>query len=148
VGANVVKHPGVFDQVVGGGHVVGNHTHNHLNGWKYGVEHYVENVGLCSTVLGAYGRSALLRPPYGRITRAQYGVLSRRYKIVMWTVLTQDFSPADSADRSLRKALDAVVPGSVIVFHDNIKAERKVRYMLPRFIEACLERGYQFKPLE
>jgi peptidoglycan/xylan/chitin deacetylase (PgdA/CDA1 family) len=143
VGANVLKHPHIFRKLVDAGHAVGNHTHNHLNGWKSDTGTYVRNVSLCNDALGEHGKSRLFRPPYGRISRAQYDILSRQYRIVMWTVLTQDYSATHSAERSLEKCLGAVAPGSVVVFHDNLKAGKKLHYMLPRFIEACLDRGYR-----
>ena len=87
------------------------------------------------------------RPPYGRITRSQIKSLSNR-RIVMWDVLTCDYRQSLSPEKCLRGSITAVRNGSIIVFHDSIKAQKNLRYVLPRFIEWCLQNGYTFKPLE
>ncbi len=150
VGDNVKKHPGLFKRISDSGHAVGNHTFNHLNGWMTGREKYVENVDLCATemkrvVPGLVTR--LLRPPYGRITPGQARHLKELYKIVMWTVLANDFNAAHSAQHSVKAIKKYIGAGSIVVFHDNLKAEMKLRGMLPAILEYLEQAGYQFKVL-
>ena len=150
VGDNIRKHPEVFSMLIDGGHMIGNHTFNHLNGWQSNDRTYLENIAMCqdcldSTAIPKKGR--LFRPPHGRITISQFQKLQHLYKVVMWTVLTQDFNSGHSMEYSLKKSIKATTPGSIIVFHDNIKAEKKTRYMLRRYIDHFLNRGFQFKLL-
>lgn len=143
VGENVERHPDVLQQVIDGGHTVGNHTHNHLSGW--GTDHlpYIRNVRRASEVID----SRLFRPPYGRLSPRKAEYLRRHYRIVMWDVLSGDFD-ADLAPRKcVRNVLTNVRPGSIVVFHDSLKGERNLRYALPRVLETLTRRGYRFAAL-
>ncbi len=149
IGDNVQKHPEVFKRIVEAGHVAGNHTFNHLNGWKTSVHDYQQNVWLCDQVLtppGTRHPEILFRPPYGRITRAQIKSLVN-YKIIMWDVLTHDYNSAVAPQICLNKSIHATRAGSIIVFHDSYKAERNLTFVLPRFIEHFLSQGYTFNRL-
>jgi len=170
IGDNIKKHPELFTKIVSAGHVIGNHTFNHLSGWKTETNAYVENVALCEQEIhsktktgklqdasykDAYlhfslsagsGARELFRPPYGRITRDQIKSLSD-YKIVMWDVLTHDYSKTLSRKNCLSGAISAARPGSIVVFHDSLKAEKNMTYVLPRFIEHFVNAGYTFKTL-
>jgi peptidoglycan/xylan/chitin deacetylase (PgdA/CDA1 family) len=144
VGDNVRKHPAVFQQVQQAGHALGNHTFNHLNGWKTDMDAYLENVALCRQVVD----SKLFRPPYGLITRAQRKILARQYQIVMWDVLSGDFSQTLSPEQCLANVLRHARPGSIIVLHDSLKAERNLRFVLPRVLEHFGREGYRFEALK
>lgn len=149
IGDNVQKHPAVFQSLIADGHAVGNHTFHHLNGWKTSTQAYLDNVGACAAVLGAQpslGSKALFRPPYGRITRAQIRALNS-YNIVMWDVLTMDYRRTLGPERCLENTLAATRDGSIVVFHDSVKAEKNLRYVLPRYIDHCQSRGYRFHTL-
>jgi peptidoglycan/xylan/chitin deacetylase (PgdA/CDA1 family) len=164
IGDNVSKHPAIFQNVVKQGHAIANHTFNHLKGWNSGVAGYLENIRLCeeeflkqglgpSPVRGAASGQAgrgkgegLFRPPYGRIKRSQIKAL-KGYTIVMWDVLTHDYSKTLSPEQCLRGSIQATRPGSIIVFHDSIKAEKNMRYVLPRFLEHFAGLGYSFNAL-
>jgi peptidoglycan/xylan/chitin deacetylase (PgdA/CDA1 family) len=150
IGDNVHKHPEVFKRLLDHGHTIGNHTFNHLKGWNTSLEMYLENVKQCETELQAsgHGRQApkLFRPPYGRITRAQINALPE-YKIVMWDVLTNDYDTLKSPGACLKNSIRVTRPGSIVVFHDSIKAERNMRYALPRYIDHFLNLGYSFNTL-
>lgn len=150
IGDNVRKHPQVFKKIVEQGHVIGNHTFNHLKGWKTPLDQYVENVKQCDEVFNHLGfevrASNLFRPPYGRITRSQIKALSA-YKIVMWDVLTNDYDKTKSPEACLKNSVRVTQPGSIIVFHDSLKAERNMTYTLPRYLDHFLEQGYSFKAL-
>jgi len=141
IGDNVRKHPGIFEQVRDQGHVIGNHTFSHLNGWRTPPAGYVENVMRCND----YFKTKLFRPPYGSFTPSQYLLLRKQFRFILWSVLTGDFHREVSPEQCLQKALNYSRSGSIIVFHDSVKSIEKVRYALPRFIEAFLGKGFRFE---
>ncbi len=151
IGDNIRKHPEVFRKVVAAGHKVGNHTFNHLNGWKTGTEHYLSNMEQCNREillhLSAQEKQLtptfLFRPPYGRITRDQINAIPDS-KIIMWDVLSVDYNRHLSAEKCLRNTIRATRSGSVIVFHDSFKAERNLTFVLPRYIEHFSSLGFKF----
>jgi peptidoglycan/xylan/chitin deacetylase (PgdA/CDA1 family) len=157
IGDNVRKHPDVFKRIVDEGHAVGNHTFNHLKGWSTSLDKYVENINRCEQEFSIFnppaGRAGfqfsikLFRPPYGRITKSQIRVL-KDYKIIMWDVLTADYQRSVSPQSCLHNSIAASRPGSIIVFHDSVKAERNLTYALPRFIEYFLKVGYSFNSIK
>lgn len=150
IGDNVRKHPDVFRKVMDQGHAIGNHTFNHLKGWKTSLEEYLDNTAQCDAVFKSLNVESespkLFRPPYGRITRAQINALND-YKIIMWDVLTHDYDRAKSPEASLGNSIRATRPGSIVVFHDSLKAERNMTYALPRYIDHFLNKGYTFNVL-
>lgn len=149
IGDNVRKHPAVFQRIVDEGHTVGNHTFNHLNGWKTSTDAYIRNVDLFDEQMRLSGGPAvkLFRPPYGRITRMQSRVLMPRRTVVMWDVVSWDFNSKVSPEQCLKNTLRAIRPGSIVVFHDSFKAERNLIHALPRIVEYFSEKGFRFKAL-
>lgn len=145
IGDNVYKHPDIFAKLVAQGHSIGNHTFNHLNGWKTADTMYWENVGKCNDILPV--ETNLFRPPYGRIKLSQAKPLLEDHHIVMWDVLTGDFEKYLSPERCLEKTLRYTSPGSIVVLHDSHKAWRNMSYVLPRMLEDLSERGYRFDAL-
>lgn len=145
IGDNVRKHPNIFRKVVAGGHAIGNHTFNHLKGWSTPLAKYVENVELFNEQLSLVNCQlpTLFRPPYGRITRAQIAALNQ-YKIIMWDVLSYDYSKLGNVENQLKGTIKATRPGSIVVFHDSFKAEPKLQYILPRYLEHYANAGYSF----
>ncbi|HMK19174.1 MAG TPA: polysaccharide deacetylase family protein [Chitinophagaceae bacterium] len=148
IGKNVVAYPDIYDQIIREGHSVGNHTYNHLNGWKTNNDDYLKDIALASNEIDSY----LFRPPYGRITSFQAKNLKpvmkgKEPKIIMWDVLSGDFDTACSPQQCLANVLFASVPGSIIVFHDSEKAFSKLKYALPRVLQYFSEKGYLFKSL-
>jgi peptidoglycan/xylan/chitin deacetylase (PgdA/CDA1 family) len=150
IGDNIHKHPEIFQKVVEGGHAIGNHTFNHISGWNTPVGSYLDNVRQCDLEIQnpefEIQNSKLFRPPYGRITRNQIKALND-YKIIMWDVLTIDYNKSVSPESCLKNSIRVTRPGSIIVFHDSVKAEGNLMYALPRYIEHFLEQGYSFKLL-
>lgn len=163
IGDNIARHPSIFRKVVEAGHAIGNHTFHHLSGWKTNTDDYLSNIKLCedqiknSTAPSGTSQQAtsdqkpatslpLFRPPYGRITRQQIRSLPS-YRIIMWDVLTHDYATSLSPEKCLTGALKAARPGSVVVFHDSLKAERNLTYALPRFIDHFAGLGYTFNSL-
>ena len=143
VGDNVRKHPEVFKMVVSAGHSVGNHTFNHLQGFKVRSGKYVENVELADS----YIRSNLFRPPHGHLRIRQGTKLSKKFRFVMWDVITRDYNMKLSGEYVLNVVKRYVRNGSIIVFHDSIKAEKNMKYALPRAIEFLLSEGYKFEKI-
>ena len=144
IGENIEKHPDIFLRIKADKHAVGNHTFNHIKGWNCTTEEYVSNVNRCSPFFDSLDN--LFRPPYGRITKAQINAL-KTHKIVMWDVLTQDYDQHLSEEKCLRGSINATRPGSIVVFHDSFKAERNMRYTLPRYIDYFLNQGFSFKTI-
>lgn len=148
IGDNIRKHPEVLKKISQAGHAIGNHTFNHLNGWKTQPENYLHNIHQCQSLLDGQVQTnhpeKLFRPPYGRITFPQVKMLSE-FRIVMWDVLTHDYNRNMTPEYCLRKSIAATRNGSVVVFHDSIKAERNMMYVLPRYIDHFVSMGYTFK---
>ncbi|MXN91268.1 polysaccharide deacetylase family protein [Flavobacterium sp. Sd200] len=147
IGHNIEKHPDTFMQVVADGHIIGNHTFNHLNGWQNTFKTYIENFKKCEAVIE--GRqvvnSKLFRPPYGKIKTAQAkAVRQMGYKIIMWDVLSADFDQTITPQQCLQNVINNVAPGSIIIFHDSIKASANLRHALPEAIKHLKEKGYEF----
>jgi peptidoglycan-N-acetylglucosamine deacetylase len=144
VGDNVKKHPSVFQHILADGHAVGNHTFNHLSGWDTENIAYFHNIRHCARVV----KSALFRPPYGRLTPKQTQFLARHYQIVMWDVLSGDFDTTISEEACLQNVLAGTRRGSIVVFHDSLKAADNMMYALPRVLSHFAARGYRFESLD
>lgn len=144
VGDNVRKYPELFEQIKADGHVVGNHTHNHISGFRHSIKEYMYNVEKAN----AYIRSHYMRPPHGWMRLSQYAWLSRKFKVVMWDVVTRDYSKWMTAEDVLNNVKRYTRPGSIITFHDSLKAIEKLRTALPKSIEWLKEQGYAFKIFE
>ena len=144
VGDNVRKHPEEFKMIVERGHRVGNHTFNHISGLKYLSYNYLENTNKADELI----KSKLFRPPHGWMRWGQYMVLSHRYTVVMWDLVTRDYSKRLNGRQVLRNVKKYVRNGSIITFHDSIKSEKNMKYALPRAIEWLLEQGYEFKTFD
>lgn len=146
VGENVQKHPGIFQRILKEGHAVGNHTFNHLNGWDTPDIDYLKNTLQADEEIRKHTQTDLFRPPYGRIGTKQIKQLSHK-RIVMWDVLSGDFSTKLSPDKVLAKSIRHTVPGSIVVFHDNPKAEKNLKLALPAYLTHFSDLGYKFKHL-
>lgn len=148
VGENIKKYNDIAQASLEAGHKIANHTFNHLNGWHTNKKRYSDNIELCENLINKLGvDNRLFRPPYGRVTRKQIKVIKTSYEIVMWDVLTGDFSNNVSPEDCLQHSINATRDGSIVLFHDNIKAENNLRYALPRYIEYFLEKGFRFSLL-
>jgi len=150
VGDNIRKYPEIFQRVLADGHSVGNHTFNHLNGWKTENADYFSNVSDCAQMLESTQseeKKPLFRPPYGRIRQSQIRQLKPDYEIIMWDVLSGDFSGSISPETCLQKSIRHTQAGSIIVFHDNLKANRNLQYTLPRYLAHFSAQGFVFRGL-
>ncbi len=144
VGDNVQKNNAVFESLIENGHEVGNHTFNHLNGWSSENVPYFHNIRNCATLV----KSELFRPPYGKLKPRQAQFLMRHYSIVMWDVLSGDFDENISKEQCLKNVLSKTKEGSIVVFHDSLKAESKLRYVLPRVLDHFANLGFRFEALD
>ena len=146
IGKNVAAYPEIYKRILTEGHTVGNHTHNHLNGWKENDKDYFKNIFDASK----YIDSDLFRPPYGKIStfQAKQVIEKMNYKIVMWSVLSGDFDKKLSAEDCVNNVKKGASPGSIIVFHDSEKCFSKLRYILPKTLEFFAGRQYQFENLK
>tara|TARA_B100000809_G_scaffold261206_1_gene309653 strand:+ start:619 stop:1230 length:612 start_codon:yes stop_codon:yes gene_type:complete len=144
IGENVQKNPEIFQRILDEGHAVGNHTQNHLEGWKTEDEVYFKNIKKCSEQVN----SKLFRPPYGRIKKSQYAILNSQYSIIMWDVLSGDFDVKTSAKKCYNNVIKNTKSGSIIVFHDSLKASENLKKTLPKAIDFLLKKGFFFDVLE
>lgn len=145
VGDNIRKHPDEFRMVVERGHRIGNHTFNHIRGLSYDINSYLENTEkACRMMMG----TNLFRPPHGYMSPKQYAELKKRYKIIMWDLVTRDYNRKFNGKQILQKVKKYARNGSIITFHDSIKSEENLKYALPKAIEWLKEQGYEFKVFE
>lgn len=152
IGNNIDENPDLFKTVITEGHSIGNHTFNHLNGWKTSSKAYIENTKLCADSIQKNSPSALksknFRPPYGKITASQSRKIRKLgYKIIMWDVLSGDFDQTLSKEKCLNNVLSNVKPGSIIVFHDSIKAFKNLKYVLPKTLTYLKENNFNCEVL-
>jgi len=140
VGENVKRNPQIFRQVIESGHLVGNHTYHHVQGLKVSYEEYLKNIEDTDILIN----SEFFRPPHGFMKRSQYKWLSQRYKIIMWDLVSCDYRGEWNPSRIINNVLNYVRPGSIITFHDSLKAEKNMRQSLPVVIKELKSRGYRF----
>jgi peptidoglycan-N-acetylglucosamine deacetylase len=152
IGNNIEKHPEIFEKVIAAGHSLGNHTFNHLKGWKTTTEDYLQNSFLCEKQILKSEinnlKSKIFRPPYGKIKASQAEKLRQLgYKIIMWDVLSADYDITISKEKCLENATKNVQSGSIIVFHDSVKAFPHLEYTLPKALKYYKEKGFVFEKL-
>ncbi|MBK0382396.1 polysaccharide deacetylase family protein [Pedobacter sp. SD-b] len=170
IGDNITKHPEIFELLKADEHAVGNHTFNHLKGWNTNDEVYLENFKKCQELT----QTNLFRPPYGRIKfsqirkirceildkryennlknqddlqSSQYSILNNQYSIIMWDVLSGDFDIHLSPEKCLKNVIKHTENGSIVVFHDSLKAWDRLEYVLPKALEIWQKEGYKFECL-
>ena len=179
IGDNMRKHPEIFKRILDEGHAVGNHTFNHLNGWKTETSEYIENVMKAEAgsreyevgstkwevrsgkheagrressgdlILDINHSTFLFRPPYGKLTGKQSKLLQKKgYKIIMWDVLSADYDSKVSKKQCLNNVLKHLKPGSIVVFHDSLKAEKNLRYVLPKVLEYINNKNWKCESIE
>ena len=147
IGKNVILYPEIYKRIIAEGHAVGNHTLNHLNGWKTKNDAYVKNILSAKK----YIDSVLFRPPYGRITFKQLRSLSnlqQPFKVIMWSVLSGDFDNGISNIKCLNNVINNACSGSIVVFHDSEKALEKIRFTLPKILDYFINQQFEFKRID
>jgi peptidoglycan/xylan/chitin deacetylase (PgdA/CDA1 family) len=145
VGDNVRKHPDEFRMVIEAGHRIGNHTYNHIRGFEYSAEQYLANVEKANELM----HTDIFRPPHGHVGFRQYHTLKHHYRIIMWDLVTRDYSKRMTPEQVLDNVKHYVRNGSIITFHDSLKSwnNGNLQYALPRAIEYLKSEGYEFKLL-
>lgn len=141
VGDNVRKYPELYKQIVAEGHQVGNHTYHHLGGFKHFTHTYVKDTNKANELIGSH----LFRPPHGCMSHAEYQWLRRKYRIVMWDLVTRDYSKWLTADDVVENVMRYARNGSIITFHDSLKSIEKLKTALPRSLQWLKDQGYSFK---
>lgn len=145
VGDNVRKHPELYQAVVADGHIIGNHTFNHMGGARHRIRTYLANIKKCDDILGEKAR--LFRPPHGWMRLDQYAWLSRKYKVVMWDLVTRDYSKLLTAEDVYNNIKRYARNGSIITFHDSLKSIDKLQTALPKSLDWLIDQGYSFGTL-
>jgi peptidoglycan/xylan/chitin deacetylase (PgdA/CDA1 family) len=154
IGKNVKDHPIIFSKLVSDGHGIGNHTYNHLKGWKNTTEAYLKNIAKTRSVFQSLlpkgekntTQDKFFRPPYGQIKPKQIKALSLLgYKIIMWSVLSVDWDKNVTKEKCAENVINNATSGSIIVFHDSIKASKNMQYALPKVLDYYSKKGYVFK---
>ena len=146
VGNNVSCYPEIYEQILKAGQAVGNHTYNHVNGWRASSDHYLKNIERAKK----YIDSDAFRPPYGRLKFSQVRKLKESnpaWKIYMWDILCGDFDAEITPEECLNNVLTNIAPGSIVIFHDSEKAWERMSYALPHVLEFCKQQGWKMKCL-
>jgi peptidoglycan-N-acetylglucosamine deacetylase len=143
VGENVMRNPEILEEIMRRDHTIGNHTFNHMNGWKSEPHDYFENVGKCED----YFKTTLFRPPYGKVSLTQHKLLKKHFNFVYWTVISGDFDQNITPEKCLENAINSVEKGSIVVFHDSMKARENLYYTLPAFLNHFHKKGFRFKAI-
>lgn len=159
IGENILKHRAIFNNILDEGHVTGNHTFNHLNGWKTKTADYLNNIKKCQQVIESNSNSSndfrpLFRPPYGLIKWPQINQLLHPktksetvYSIIMWDVLSYDFDSTLTPQKIIDNVISNSKSGSIIVFHDSLKAEKNLKASLPSVLGILSQKGFVFESL-
>ena len=154
IGNNIEKHSKIFNAIIDNGHSVGNHSYNHLNGWKTNTTSYLKNVDRCQSSISTFIQNSdyvlenLYRPPYGKLKPAQAKQIRLQgYKIIMWDVLSYDWDASVSEKQCFKNVTESANKGSIIVFHDSYKAERNLKSVLPKVLKFYSEKGFEFRNL-
>ncbi|MFN3942169.1 MAG: polysaccharide deacetylase family protein [Flavobacterium sp.] len=150
IGSRIQAYPELMVQLLEEGHLLANHTYEHVNGWKTTTNDYLNEVLKTQETILTFqeNKTKYFRPPYGKITPKQTNALIKQgYQIVMWEILTYDFNSEFSVEKTLQKIYKYTQNGSIIVFHDSIKCKEKLYFMLPKVLKHFHEKGYQFDAL-
>lgn len=140
VGENVEKNSAIYARILEDGHLTANHTQHHIKGFKFSLRNYLQEIDKCQ----AFVDSGYFRPPYGQLKGSQYkAIMARGFKIVLWDVISYDYETIEE-EHCLRNVLRNAREGSIVLFHDNIKAEKNLRYVLPKVLEHYHTMGYKF----
>ncbi|NBC83053.1 MAG: polysaccharide deacetylase family protein [Bacteroidetes bacterium] len=143
IGRNVERYPDIYQQILNYGHVTGNHTYSHLKGWQTSNDEYFKDIELAKMFIP----SNLFRPPYGKIRRSQLKYLRNEYKIIMWDVMSYDFSQKVTNDQCRNFVIKHTKPGSIVVFHDSVKAADNMLFALEHLLEYFTDKGFAFKAI-
>ncbi len=152
IGKNIAENPTTYQQLLDNGHAIGNHTYNHLKGWKSSNATYINDIEKTQEILNSKlitHNSKLFRPPYGRIKPSQGKALEKLgYKIIMWDILAIDWDSSVAKEEVLNNIISNTANGSIVVLHDSIKASKNMLYALPKVLDHFTKKGYTFKKIK
>ena len=146
IGKNVRENPELYSRIIQEGHITGNHTYHHLNGWKTPNEKYIKDILDAKALISSH----LFRPPYGRISKSQLSLMKeidKEYKTIMWSVLSGDFDLNLTGEKCLSNVIRYTKRGSIVVFHDSSKAFSRLEYALPKVLDYYSQKGFVFKSI-
>ena len=141
IGSEIEQYPELFKLIITNGHIVANHSYSHKNGWKSNNTSYFDDIEKCQRLMS---ENKLFRPPYGKISPSQIRHLKKRYKIILWDVLSWDFHIKSQPEKIKEHVLKNSVPGSIIVFHNNAKSLPAVKKILQETIKELKQKGFLF----
>ena len=141
VGEQMEKHPELLNQIISEGHIVANHSYSHKNGWLSNNSTYFNDIEKCQKLIP---ENKLFRPPYGKISPLQISHLKKNYKIILWDVLSWDFSLYNTPKKVKESVLKNTVSGSIIVFHNNKKSFKNLQPILNETIQELKQKGFSF----
>lgn len=144
IGNNIEKYPDIYNQILYCGHNTANHTFNHLNGFKTSNKLYFDNIEKCSELV----KSNCFRPPHGSIKYSQISFIEKKYKIIMWSLLAEDWNRNLNIDRKLKQLIKLSRTGDIVVFHDSLKAFENLKLLLPAYLEFLSENNFNSKLFE
>jgi peptidoglycan/xylan/chitin deacetylase (PgdA/CDA1 family) len=145
IGRNVDKYPDIYKEIIERGHSVGNHTYSHLKGWIVKNKEYINDIELASLHIN----SNMFRAPYGKIRTSQIRLLKKKgYRLFMWDVLSEDYNNNITNEQCVQNVMSNVSDGSIIVFHDSVKARKNLYYTLPIVLETLVDQGYVFSKIK
>jgi peptidoglycan/xylan/chitin deacetylase (PgdA/CDA1 family) len=153
IGDNVKKHPQIFERILSEGHTIGNHTYNHLKAWHTSSQKYLDNTLKAEATFSKHPlfsnqKSKLYRPPYGQISMSKTKLLKQEgYKIIMWDVLAMDWQHDVSKLQCAKNVISNVKNGSIVVFHDSLKANNNMKYALSETLKHFSKQGFKFKSI-
>tara|TARA_B100000902_G_scaffold36714_2_gene43869 strand:- start:14277 stop:14894 length:618 start_codon:yes stop_codon:yes gene_type:complete len=144
VGNKIEKYPDIINKIKQEGHIIGNHSYSHINGFKTSTKKYIKDISKCQKLIP---NTKIFRPPFGKITPIQISKLKQDFKIIMWDVMAYDFRDSLTKEECLLNVTDNVESGSIIVLHDNLKSFEKIKYLLPKIIDKLKDRKFNFSEI-
>jgi peptidoglycan/xylan/chitin deacetylase (PgdA/CDA1 family) len=148
IGKNIANDPNLFQEIIASKHQIGNHTHNHVNGWKTSAASYLQEIENCENEIQnhgyKHGTKPLFRPPYGKITRRQINAVKKHYRIMMWSILAYDWVPEKYENQCLKNVISHLKNDAIIVMHDSLKASTNIKKTLPTLLQIVSDKGYSF----
>ena len=144
IAKNIELHPEIYKEIIEQGHSIGNHTYSHIKGWGTSSKEYINDV----TLAEQYIESNLFRPPYARSTHEQIRELSKKYHIILWSILSRDYSRHISPKGCAQNVVNNLSDGAIVVFHDSKKAFNNLQYALVKTLEAAKDQGYECRRIE
>jgi len=148
IGKNIVAEPAMFNEIISAKHQVGNHTQNHVDGWKTSCFNYLQEIETCENAIQQHGYKhigkPLFRPPYGKITKQQINALKTQYRIIMWSILSYDWLHEKNENQCLKNIVSHLKNDAIIVMHDSLKASINIKKTLPTLLQIVKDKGYNF----